>query len=253
MNRLFAIGFQVVGNWRITGEELKYELRKEIIQENVLYAFTSNSQLLYIGKTTKTLRHRMDGYLRPTTTQKTNLRNHKNILSLLNQKYEVEILAMPDNELHRYGAFNLNYPAALEDSIIKVMKPKWNGQRTDSNLELTEESSSTKTASKASLEDTAIPKICSFKFILGKTYMENGFFNVPKSKEHHFGEYKTEIDIFCGNEKLHIKGRISRSHPEGGTPRIRGFDGLRNWFISSHSESDTISVDVIDSSTIQIH
>lgn len=253
MNRLFEIGFQVVGNWYIENEILKYELRKEIIQQNVLYAFIAESRLLYIGKTTKTLRRRMNGYLRPSPSQKTNIRNHKSILLLLESKNDVEILAMPDTELHQYGAFKLNYPAALEDSVIEIMKPEWNGGRSSVYLELDEESNPPETSQEAQLEKEVMRGKFSFEIKLHKTYIDKGFFNVPKQFAHHFAEYETEVDIYCGKEKFHIKGTISRSHPENGNPRIRGFKNLHNWFVVNHSELDQILVEVINSTTIQIY
>jgi hypothetical protein len=38
----------------------------------------------------------------------------------------VEIYALPDNGLLRYGGFHVNLAAGLEDSIVRDLNPPWN-------------------------------------------------------------------------------------------------------------------------------
>ena len=75
------------------------------------------------------------GYLKPYQDQRTNRRNRLAIVELLGRSEAVEILALVDPGLLRYGTFHLNLAAALEDSIIQILKPEWNGGRTSSALE----------------------------------------------------------------------------------------------------------------------
>lgn len=131
MQRLIDIGFQSVGRWMLKENDLCFELDTPIASTNVLYAFVSNDTILYIGKTTRTLRNRMRGYERPGRTQLTNLRNHANLKALLAQASLVEIYALPDHGLLQYGAFQINLAAGLEDSLIKTMKPVWNNRCND--------------------------------------------------------------------------------------------------------------------------
>jgi hypothetical protein len=69
----------------------------------------------------------MSGYKTPTKTQTTNINNHRRIKDFLSLGVAVEILALPDSGLLHYGQFHLNLAAALEDAIIRVIDPEWNG------------------------------------------------------------------------------------------------------------------------------
>jgi hypothetical protein len=108
----------------------------------VLYAFVSSSsqdakQLMYIGKTVRTLASRMAGYKKPGPSQSTNQKNNANIRSLLQQGKSVEIYVLPDRGLH-YGGFRVNLAAGLEDSIVLQMQPPWNGGKKEGSSEAME-------------------------------------------------------------------------------------------------------------------
>ena len=94
---------------------------------NILYAFISDGEVLYVGKTTQTLQKRIYGYQKPGPTQFTNIKGNKLLRELLTEGKSVSIYALPDDGLHRIGSFHLNLAAGLEDSIIATLKPKWNG------------------------------------------------------------------------------------------------------------------------------
>lgn len=82
--------------------------------------------MVYVGKTTKTLKERLYGYQNPGSTQFTNIRGNAEILKALRAGKNVEIFALPDNGLLKYGGFLLDLAAGLEDSIINELKPAWN-------------------------------------------------------------------------------------------------------------------------------
>ncbi len=128
MQRLLDIGFQRVGHWMLKENNLCFELDTSIASTNVIYAFISNSSVLYIGKTTRTLKNRMRGYQHPGPTQHTNIRNHANLKAILAQVNAVDIYALPDHGLLQYGPFKINLAAGLEDSLIKTIKPIWNNR-----------------------------------------------------------------------------------------------------------------------------
>src|ERR1700684_3559790 len=109
MKRLFEIGFAPVGCWRLQDGSLHLELTDKVDHSNVLYAFISGDDVLYVGKTTKTLRGRLASYLKPSDTQCTNMRNNGAIREMLTAGREVDILALPDLGLHRYGEFKINF------------------------------------------------------------------------------------------------------------------------------------------------
>jgi hypothetical protein len=118
MKRLFEIGFAPVGCWRLRDGQLNLELTDKIDHSNVLYAFISGDEMLYVGKTTKTLRGQLASYLKPTSSQSTNVWNNRAIRGRLVPGNEVDIFALPDIGLHRYGDLKINVAAALEGSSI---------------------------------------------------------------------------------------------------------------------------------------
>ncbi len=127
MNRLLQIGFQPAGHWLLVNGKLKFDLTRHATQTNILYAFVCDAEVMYVGKTVRTLAVRMSGYRTPTRTQTTNVNNNRRILDLLARGAAIEILALPDNGLLHYGMFHLNLAAALEDDIIRKLNPPWNG------------------------------------------------------------------------------------------------------------------------------
>jgi hypothetical protein len=121
-------------------------------RQNVAYAFVSGSTVKYVGKTTQSLQRRMFGYQRPNVDQRTNWRNRIAIIDLLKKGHKVDILALADTGLLRYGSFHLNLAAGLEDSIIATIKPEWNGGRTSAVIETPTEANPPDTSLEAKLE-----------------------------------------------------------------------------------------------------
>ncbi len=130
LQRLLDMGFREVGKWDLTADGVTYTLKAEENSKNVLYAFVSEGEILYIGKTTQTLKGRMYGYQKPASTQSTNEKNNTKLKEILGAGNAVSILALPDHDLLYYGGFHLNLAAGLEDDLIKEVKPKWNGNNT---------------------------------------------------------------------------------------------------------------------------
>lgn len=127
MERLTKIGFRPVGSWQLTEGRLDCALECEGDSRNVLYAFVSGREVLYVGKTTQSLKKRMYGYQNPGTTQSTNIKGNKLISDLLLSGGAVEIYALPDHGLLHFGDFHINLAAGLEDSLISKLRPQWNG------------------------------------------------------------------------------------------------------------------------------
>ncbi len=62
LERLLEIGFEIAGEWLLDGDEPQVELQRYGSAANVLYAFASDEELLYIGRSGRSLQLRMDGY-----------------------------------------------------------------------------------------------------------------------------------------------------------------------------------------------
>ncbi len=126
MNRLINIGFRKVGKWSQTPSGIEYALHDCADARNILYCFVCDQIVLYVGKTTQSLKKRMYEYQNPGPTQSTNIKVNKNIYNFLADGKQVVIYALPDNGLLRSGEFHINLAAGLEDSIVKTLNPIWN-------------------------------------------------------------------------------------------------------------------------------
>lgn len=228
----------------LENDKLKCELTRHSTQKNILYAFVCDGQVKYVGKTVRSLAIRMSGYRTPGKTQTTNINNHRYIKELLSLGVAVEILALPDSGLLHYGQFHLNLAAGLEDSIVQVINPEWNGGKTEVGISLPD--------IPATQPEPFEPIIGTFSFTLQPTYYRSGFFNVGVSSQRFLGADGETIELFLGNRSQPILGSINRRANTNGTPRIMGGTGLRDWFNASASEMDSIRVDVFSPTTVRL-
>jgi hypothetical protein len=134
LSRLLAIGFKPAGKWLLANNVLRLTLEPAVMHEqNVLYAFTVNGTLAYIGKTTQSLLKRMQGYRSPASTAdrggSTNIKNNRNIVQALSSGAVVDIYVLHALPSQLHGEFIVNLSAGLEDSLISALTPPWNGRR----------------------------------------------------------------------------------------------------------------------------
>lgn len=248
MNKLLGIGFELAGHWIIEKNKLKCELLRHSSQTNILYVFVCDGQIKYVGKTVRTLAERMAGYRTPGKTQTTNINNHRRIKKLLAEGVVVEIFALPDNGLLHFGPFHINLAAALEDDIIRVIDPEWNGGVSEKLS-----SSSSLVAIEADLEcDPVAPAVERFSFVLQPTYFRTGFFNVGVSSQHLLGGDGEKVELFLGDSVRPILGTINRRANANKAPRIMGGADLRDWFNANAAVSATILVDVLSPIAIRL-
>lgn len=254
MNRLLEIGFELAGHWVLEDDKLKHELIRHSSQKNILYAFVCDGQVKYVGKTVRALAVRMAGYKTPGRTQTTNINNHRRIRELLAQRIAVDILALPDSGLLHYGKFHLNLAAALEDDIIRLIGPEWNGGVSESAVSAQQSvpvEPAVEQQEGPELEPVASP-VVTFDFVLHPTYYRTGFFNVRVADEKLVGADGETIELFLGNNAQPILGTINRRANSNGTPRIMGGTGLRNWFNSNATVSARIAVEVLSRTAIRL-
>lgn len=246
MNRLLDIGFQVVGRWTRNDSGLEFELLKELPHNNTLYAFVANGEVMYVGKTTKTLHARLRSYRRPSDSQRTNVRNNALIAELLGKDTVVEILALPDPGHFRFGSFRLNLAAGLEDSIIEQLDPPWNGAKTS---QLANEVANDLLEN---LSKEPPLKSQQFTLTLQPTYRKTGFFNVGVSAQQWIGADADTIEIYCGSDPKPITGSINRRANLNNTPRIMGGPKLRDWFRTNFSDMSKIIVTALSPTCIRL-
>lgn len=133
LKELENIGFVEVGHWKLKSDDelsLGKNNKNNWGKKKILYAFVVGNKVKYVGKSAPKLCKRMKLYSNADNNQKTNTRIKKKILKKLKDKKEVKIYAFYSPSLCKIGIFEVNWAAALEDSIIEKLKPAWNKQGT---------------------------------------------------------------------------------------------------------------------------
>jgi len=125
---LLTLGFEEVGAWFLERNSLQLRLVKNENEQNILYAFVVQGIVKYIGKSTMTLRGRMNGYWKPGPTQTTNINNNARIREILQKGMPVQIFALVPREEIYYKGFPVNIAAGLEDNLLSRIRPPWNNR-----------------------------------------------------------------------------------------------------------------------------
>lgn len=123
---LIEIGFEAIGSWKLADNELSLNLFKGQEFSPALYFFATEKDVLYVGKTAQTLKKRLYFYGKPASSQSTNIRLNALLKSRIKQGETITIFGYLHPQSVRIGRFELDYPAALENGIIRELKPIWN-------------------------------------------------------------------------------------------------------------------------------
>lgn len=124
---LASTGFVHCGQWLLQNDTLHYEADAKMLRfQNILYAFTSGDDILYIGKTTQMVKKRLELYRAPTPTQPGGIKNHAYILHHLRTSCPIDIFVLQDQSLRKTPAHDLHPATVLEEKLIRQFRPKWN-------------------------------------------------------------------------------------------------------------------------------
>lgn len=252
MDRLLNIGFIKIGYWELLEGQLHYVMTETFRDvRNNLYAFICDGEVKYIGKTTRLLKQRMYHYKKPGLSQSTNIKNNAWIREALLQNIAVDILALPDNGLMHYGQFHLNLAAGLEDSIIKIINPEWNG----GSKELTKDPQVNDSISPLVVEDPLQDEATktSHSFNMAPTYWKRGFFNVPVSSSDEFSDDGDTLTIINREGSVRLTAIINRTANKSQAPRIMGGTGLRTFFQENYKINDVVSFILLSKNTMQLN
>lgn len=253
MDELLKIGFVEIGDWVKGHRGLEYRLDRYKDWQPALYAFVIARRVMYIGKTKRTLDERMYNYLQGGATQRTNIRVRGEIEAALDKGHQVQILGFVDEHPQKVGPFKVNLPAALEDDIIHQLNPPWNGGANRPPLQASSDKVASTSATEAvqgsspseSTRSTmAHDEFSSFRVQVGKTYLRQGFFNVPVSHSSLLGRDGEQISIRAPGLVGELTAKINRSVNQNNTPRIMGGARLRDWFRANVSLHGYILVTV---------
>ncbi len=226
------IGFWYVGYWiKNDKDKLNYQINKEdLMKENLLYAFESDSIVRYIGITENTLKNRMSLYKsghNEKSSGSTNKKVYKQIKELLENKKDVNIYILKDVAPCTFGGYEISLATGIEKSLIKAFdfeKTLWNKRGVKSEKS---EKTKNKTNSKNAI---VMEKDCLNGYYVTKTATNahlNGIINlgeVPVEALPNFGEI---VNIHLGEEV--IQANFINANQQGGyNPRINSVD-ISNW------------------------
>jgi hypothetical protein len=168
MKQLTDLEFKKVGSWTLTNNCLNHSITSHLTETGLLYSFVSNNIVLYIGKTTDTLKSRMNGYKNAGGSQRTNIRVKGKIIELLNASKPVDVYILLDKVNLTYRNYKISLASGLEDNLIAALKPEWNfrGNIRNNDQEFPDENESPIIDSSLNIEN----KTKTVEIILGKEY-----------------------------------------------------------------------------------
>lgn len=254
MNRLIEIGFIKTGFWSLNHQkDIFCTFLGNQSAKNLLYCFVSQQKIKYIGKTIKTLSERMYGYQRPGISQSTNIKVQKEIISLLKENKEVEIFILINDTKLKYGNFNINIAAGLEDTLIEQLAPPWNKIGKSKKLTV-DKPQRTKFNSEPILPIPEFRYPFELHIKLGEAYYNQGFFNIGiKYSDKLHLQHGTSITIQLGSHSNHtIEGYINRTANSNKTPRIMGGKALNLWIQKNFTQNDLMKIHIINSRYIRL-
>jgi hypothetical protein len=254
ISRLETLGFVHCGTFHCADDFLSTQLTTNKNDNNVLYAFTIDSEVKYVGKSTKGLKKRIYFYCKPGPSQSTNIRLNKLIREMINNGKKVEIYCYFDAGKLRKGDFSINVAAGLEDGIIEALKPEWNIHKANSitpepHIGIQIHKDSDQTSGKTEKPVVGRPH---FEVRLGQAYWNNGFFNVGVDFDRYFDKHNKPINIFLGDEHSAVSGYINREANPNGTPRIMGGITMKEWIQRNAKFGGTITVEIFPDGDIRL-
>ncbi|WP_205408949.1 GIY-YIG nuclease family protein [Acidiphilium sp. JA12-A1] len=267
---LLNLGFRDVGMWgpgKGVGS-IDYHLDSPnahtdglILRErNSLYAFVHKDEVKYIGKTARTIRERFAGYRNPGQRQQTNLRCNRNIQEMLDQGDAVRIFVFNPISFLRYGDFEINLAAGLEDALIEAFDPPWNGREQGRTIteeaEREEEEESEQpvpddhdlSVGLATAQEAPPPsRNTDFQITLGEAYYSQGFINPGVEASAHLGAEGDLIEVTFDDGTEPVISKIDRRANRNGSVRIVGRNrAIARWFQSRFQRGDVVKAQVLN-------
>lgn len=274
---LLNIGFRDIGKWvaRKDATNIRYELDGTNATANeamldvrsALYAFVQGEKVNYIGKTARSIRKRFTGYCNPGPTQQTNQRCHDNIKLSLKKSVETRIFVFTPIPDLRYGEFQIDLAAGLEESLILAFTPPWNGR--EGKRLLTEEAEREKTEEsrqeggtvnstdaqpiigasplKSASVTARTTRPVSFQIKLGAAYYQQGIINPGTDASQYLGAHGNPVIIYLGSDSDQVDSTINRTANSNGSVRIIGNNRfIAEWFQENFEPGDIVEAKIQD-------
>lgn len=262
---LLNIGFVEFATWRMADQKILWDttgyaddvVLSSLKISNALYAFCAGDDVLYIGKTVRSLKYRLTGYCSPGASQVTNQKCNALIRKRLANGERVDLYAFTPINLMKYGDFEINLAAGLEDSLIRELAPAWNGSK--GGLALTESAALEISDSDAAADVPAAielerPAQFQFHLKLSPTYFNFGYFNVGKAASAWLGEDREKLTLTSSDGNLAVARMINRRANANKSVRLVGNNSaVADWFQRNFSLGDTIKCDIVSAHEIVLH
>jgi hypothetical protein len=251
MKRLTEIGFKKVGTWILTNGSFNHTITNHLTEKDLLYSFICEKVVFYIGKTTDTLKNRMNGYKNAGGSQKTNIRVKAKLMELLEDSKFVDIYILLDDINLKYKSYNISLASGLEDNLIAAIKPKWNfrGNNRIKEQELPGENES------VIIENLPhfVNKTKTVEITLGQEYWNKGFFNFSKNELLLLPNKRSDVTLLLGqNEDFLTAGHFHFATQEN-QPRVRGNKGLKQWLQDNYKQGDKVKIDILKPDLYRIY
>jgi len=274
---LTELGFIEIGNWllnkdndTITPQYSKPEFKNTL---NTLYAFiyeTANNEITlgYIGKTTKSIDARFNGYMKPGSGQQTNIRINQRIKEKLNNGILVEIYVLPDISPLQWQGYNLNIAAGIEDSLINGLRPEWNLHGTKNSNKILNSQEEIEFIIDTNSKSINLPPNQTinldnniiypnddtpiyFNVVLGVTYYESaqGFMNPGVEASLYLGNNGDPATLTLENNIV-LNSIINRTANSNGSVRFHWGWELMNFYQNNFNRNDILTFQIIDPQTI---
>lgn len=238
---LLDAGFIRAAIWCHDGTKLAYKVHEDIADQiaanltvsNALYAFCCQDDVLYIGKTTQTLKKRLYGYCKPGLSQITNKKCHEQIISGLQNGKIIDLLVFAPPSDFLFRGFEINLAGGLEDALIRHFNPPWNGGSkgvavSESAILETEQLDGPTSMAE---DEPVAPALGEFTIKLGPTYYEQGIVNVGKEVSDLLGPSDGLLTVTFSDGTPSVSTRIDRRANANGSVRFVGSNrAIADWF-----------------------
>ncbi|TDR85293.1 GIY-YIG nuclease family protein [Enterovirga rhinocerotis] len=280
---LLALGFVDVAGWASETNSLSYSLDGahaetndlRLDERNALYAFVRDEEVLYIGKTARTIRQRFTGYCHPGRQQRTNWRCNGKIKAALAARQEIRIFVFNPISHLRYGLFDLNIAAGLEDALIAAFDPAWNGREKGQPVSEEVEREEAEEAlgppnrfawsdgdvefydaqgnpmSHHQIRDAQTANAPSFSILLGEAYYRQGLINPGVEASRLLGQDGEPIEIAFSDGTAPVVSRIDRTANRTGAVRVVGRNStIAHWFQAHFRKGESVEARIVDANRI---
>lgn len=258
---LEALGFLHTGSWQFDAARsglawTEIDGRQAVLDaKNALYAFCEGETVRYIGKTTRSIRQRFQGYRRPGSTQATNRRCNAKIRVILEGGGTVDILVLADLHQLQWSFLKVNLAAGLEDALIDHFDPPWNatqGGRRRSETAEREAEQAVEDGNAAgdgaiSTPPEADQASVDFSIRLGPTYYRLGYINPGIDASRRLGGHGELLSVCLGTLAAVVTSRIDRTANANGSVRILGNNmEIARWFQNNFDLGEIVAARILD-------